>query len=353
MEKIDFSKREILKYTGDFSQVFGTKDYTLSGGKSQGVRAIDVKNGSGLEFTVLPDRGMDIAWLSYKGTNISYISKTGIVSSEYYNEAGTNFLRNFYAGFLTTCGLMNVGSSCIDNGEQFGLHGRISNTPGEEVSSGTEWIDGKPVFKVRGRMREARVFGENVILQREITCLGGENKITIRDTLENNGFRREPFMLLYHFNLGYPMLDEHSYLEVPTVKVEPRDEEAEKELQSYNVFQKPTPNYLEQVFYHDLKAAENGNTCAALINEELGLGVAIRFNKNQLFNLTEWKQMGEGEYVLGIEPCNCFVGGREDARNKRVIEYLEPGEVRVFEIEAEILDGAAEIDRIKHEISTL
>lgn len=262
-------------------------------------------------------------------------------------------MRNFYAGFLTTCGLMNVGSPCIDNGETHGLHGRISNTPAEEVYSGTEWIEGKPVLKVSGRMREARVFGENIILHREIICLGGDHKITIRDTLENNGFRKEPFMLLYHFNMGYPILDENSYLVVPILKVEPRDEEAQKELQSYHVFQKPTPDYLEQVFYHDLKTTKDGDTCAALINDELGLGVVIRFNKNQLFNLTEWKQLGEGEYVLGIEPGNCYVGGREDAKNKGVLEYLEPGEARRFELKVEILEGAADIDRIKHEISTL
>ncbi|WP_054954677.1 aldose 1-epimerase family protein [Paenibacillus dakarensis] len=353
MQKMSLNKREILKYVGDFSQVFGTKDYTLSGGKAQGVRAIDVKNGSGLEFTVLPDRGLDIAWLSYKGSNISYISKTGIVAPEYYNEAGTSFFRNFFAGFLTTCGLMNVGSPCEDHGESFGLHGRISNTPAEEVYSGTEWIDGQPVLKIRGRMREAKVFGENVTLDREITCRVGDNKLTIRDTVENNGFRKEPLMLLYHFNMGYPMLDEHAYLVTPTLKVEPRDEEAQKGVAAYHVFQKPTPDYLEQVFYHDLRAASSGATCVALINEELGLGVAIRFNKNQLFNLVQWKQMGEGEYVLGIEPSNCFVGGREDARKTGVLDELEPGEVRAFEIEAEILEGAGDIRRIKDEIAAI
>lgn len=85
MPENQLSKRKILKYVGDSSQIFGTKDYTLNGGKSHGVRAIDVKNGSGLEFTVLPDRCMDIGWLSYKGKNLSYISKTGIVSPQYYN----------------------------------------------------------------------------------------------------------------------------------------------------------------------------------------------------------------------------------------------------------------------------
>lgn len=62
---------------------------------------------------------------------------------------------------------MNVGAPCTEDGEDFGLHGRISNTPGENISSGIEWDNDKPVIKVKGRMREARLFGENVILERE------------------------------------------------------------------------------------------------------------------------------------------------------------------------------------------
>ena len=51
----------MLKYIGDFSQLFGIKEYTLSGGKTKGVKAFDVRNGSGLEITVLSDRCLDIA----------------------------------------------------------------------------------------------------------------------------------------------------------------------------------------------------------------------------------------------------------------------------------------------------
>ncbi len=350
MSKVDFSKREILKYIGDFTQVFGTKEYTLSGGKAQGVKAVDVKNGSGLEFTVLPDRCMDIAWLSYKGSNMSYISKTGIVAPQYYNETGLNWLRSFYAGFLTTCGLMNVGAPCTENGEAFGLHGRISNTPAENVSSGTVWENGQPVIKVKGSMREARLFGENVVHDREITCKAGKNILIIDDKIENYGFRKEPLMLLYHFNLGYPLLDEDAVFIAATNAVKPRDVESEEGTQFCNVFQKPTPDYKEQVFYHDLKTDNTGNTCAALINEKLGLGMALRFNKNQLFNLTQWKMMGEGEYVLGIEPCNCYGSGREDLKEKGLLEYIGPGEIRTFRIEIEIIDGLDEINRVKDEI---
>lgn len=353
MPKGTFTKREILKYIGDFSQIFGTKDYILNDGKSKGVRAIDVKNGSGMEFTVLPDRCMDIASLSYRGNNLSYMSKTGIVSPQYFNETGTNFLRSFYAGFLTTCGLMNAGSPCTDKGESFGLHGRISNTPGENISSTTEWVNFEPTIKIKGKMREARLFGENIVLEREITCKCGENKIIIEDTVENYGFREEPLMLLYHINLGYPLLDENAAFIAPTKGAIPRDEEAEKGTETYNIIQKPTPGYNEQVFYHDLNTDRIGNTLALLANEDLKLGIVIRFNKKQLFNLSQWKQMGEGEYVLGIEPANCYVGGRADSRRNGTLEFLKPGEVRSFKLVAEILDGASELKRVTDEISKL
>jgi hypothetical protein len=349
----NLNKREMLRYVGDFSQLFGIKEYTLNGGKAKGVKAFDVKNGSGLEFTVLADRCLDIAGLAFKGINCSYISKAGIVAPEYYDESGIGFMRSFHAGFLTTCGLRNVGTPCEVNGETFSLHGRISNTPGEEISTTTEWIDNFPVLTISGKMREARLFGENMILGRKITCNYGENKFTIQNTVENFGFKREAIMLLFHFNLGYPLLDEDAILVTPTKKLTPRDQEALGGEELYHQCQQPTPGYSEQVFYHDLKSNQNGETCVALINKKVEIGIALYFNKNQLFNFTQWKQMGEGEYVMGMEPCNCYVGGRSDPRNSDVLEYLEPGEIRNFDLTIELLNGTDEIDTLIKNINSL
>ncbi len=344
MTTTNLNKRQMLKYVGDFSQLFGIKEYTLVGGKADGVRAFDVNNGSGLVFTILADRCLDIAGLSFKGYNCSYISKTGIVAPQYYDQNGIGFLRSFHSGFFTTCGLRNVGGPCEENGESFGLHGRISNTPAEEICASTEWIDDVPVLTISGKIREARVFGENLRLGRKIICKYGENKITIQNTVENLGFNREPLMLLFHFNLGYPLLDKDSLLVTPTLKLKPKDQEAAKGEASYNQCQQPTPGFAEQVFYHDLASDNDGETRAALINKKLEIGVALSFNKNQLFNFTQWKQMGEGEYVMGMEPCNCFVGGRLDPENKKNIQYLEPGEIRNFDIDITLLGNNNEID---------
>ena len=346
-------KREMLRYVGDFSQLFGIKEYTLADGKAKGVRAYDVKNGSGLEFTIVADRCLDIAGLSFKGINCSYIAKAGIVAPEYYDENGVGFLRSYLAGFLTTCGLRNVGSPCEENGEYFPLHGRIANTPGEQVTATTEWIDDIPVLTISGKMREARLFGENLILTRKIITKYGENRITLQNSVENLGFKREALMLLFHFNMGYPLLDENAILVTPTAKLIPRDQEAINGATLYSECQLPTPDYAEQVFYHELNADMEGNTSVALINKKLEIGVALHYHKNQLFNFAQWKQMGEGDYVMGMEPCNCFVGGRIDPRNSDVKEFLEPGEIRNFDLTIELLNGMEEINDMIKKINSL
>jgi hypothetical protein len=343
MSNTILAKREILRYTGDHSQLFGIKPYIMTGGRADGVRAFDIRNGSGLEFTVLQDRCLDISALSFKGINCSYLSKAGVVSPYYYEKDENGFLRNFYSGMLTTCGLRNVGPPCVDGGEIFTQHGRISNIAAENVSACVEMNTHPATMTVSGTMREACVFGENLLLHRRIACRQGENKILISNTVENAGFRREALMLLFHFNIGYPLLDEDAYLVAPSAKVTPRDAEAESGIADWNRCGKPAPDYREQVFYHDLKAGNDGNTSVALINKKLNIGLALLFNKRQMPHFTQWKQMGEGEYVMGLEPCNCFVDGRTAPCNKDVIRYLEPGETCNVDISVEILDGTDEI----------
>ena len=335
------SKENLMKRIGDISQIAGAKLYELSTGKAKAVSAVDIKTGTGFEFTVLPDRGMDIAWCSYKGIPISFISKTGVVSPNHYNEEGLGFLRGFYGGLLTTCGLTYMGAPNKDEGENLGLHGRASNTPAEDVSIYQEWEEDEFVIRLRGKIRESRVFGENITLIREIVTRLGSNKIVITDTVENCGFDTQPLMLLYHCNFGYPIVSKDTTLYTNSKVITPRDQEAEKGISEYNTFEEPTHKYAEQVYYHDIVPHSENIAKATLFNPTInnhGLGAYVQFDKTQLPYFIEWKQMGEGDYVVGLEPGTWYPEGRSKARERSELQWLKPGEKRLFHLEIAVIE---------------
>ena len=72
--RIDRDRSEILKRVGSTYQIAGTRHYRLSNGYSHDTKAIDVKTGSGLEYTIVEDRGLDLSLVSYKGINLTYFS---------------------------------------------------------------------------------------------------------------------------------------------------------------------------------------------------------------------------------------------------------------------------------------
>ena len=147
------------------------------------MRLLEVRNGKGLEFTVSADRCADIARLRFRGENYGFFSVNGYVAPSYYDDKEAGWLKNFTAGFLTTCGLLAVGSPCVDQGEALPLHGAVDNIPAERVL----WD-----------MRHAQIFSTKLLLTRTITCSRRKNEVTVSDTVENIGSETSPLMLLYH-----------------------------------------------------------------------------------------------------------------------------------------------------------
>ena len=339
----EYTKRELMKRVGDISQLAGARLCTLESGKAKGVAAVDVKTGSGLNFTVLPDRGMDIAWADYKGISLGYISKTGVVAPTFYDSNGLEFLRSFYGGLLTTCGLTYMGAPCVDEGKALGLHGKASNLPADDLCVTNEWVGDDFVMSIKGRIREAMVFSENITLTREITARIGESKFTIRDAIENCGYTAQPLMLLYHCNFGYPLLDESTELIMPgNSTVKGSNDESAKGIKECKVFSDPIHGYAEQVFYHDPATKEDGKVTATLFNKALGnngLSLNLTFNKKQLPYFVEWKQVGEGDYVVGLEPATWYTQGRCEARKRGELTFIEPGEIKNVELEIAVCEG--------------
>ena len=311
-------------YIGHESQLYGVEEVRLVGGRGDGMRLLNIKNGKGLELTVSSDRCADISRLSLGGVNFGYFAPCGYVAPTYYDHVGAGFLKSFTAGFLTTCGLSAVGSPCVDDGEETPLHGTISNTPAEIVNY---WTDDKYIH-VMARIRDAQIFGRQLLLDREYLISLDSNEMTMTDTVTNIGSREVPLQMLYHCNIGYPLLDEDTELSIPSVEVTPRNAHAAEDIQNCLKMEKPQPGYEERCYFHKMQ----GEAKVIVYNKKLSKGLIMSYDSNVLKYFTEWKMMGVHDYVLGIEPGNTLPDGRDGMRAKGLLEMLSPGEKKTHSI---------------------
>jgi hypothetical protein len=336
-----WNREELLQRVGHMDQLAGIRSVEGADGLARGSRMFEVWTGGGLTFTVHTDRALDITTFRYKDIPLAWHSSGGAVHPAHYEPEGLGWLRSFAGGLLATCGLDQFGAPNVDQGEALGLHGRISNLPGRFVTYRTGWADEQYVLEMSGEVRQTRLFGENLVLRRRILSWLGASSIRIEDVVTNEGFAPWPHMILYHFNLGFPLISEATQLLLDVDETVARDADAAAGLDAWDTFEAPTPGYKEQVFHHALRADAEGRVQIEVANRAIGLGLRWRYDRATLPHLFEWKMMGEGAYVLGIEPANSSgIGGRADARQKGDLPVLEPGESRRYVIDVEVLEYA-------------
>jgi hypothetical protein len=353
----NWTRDEIRSRVGGVEQLCGIERVVLDDGHARGVRAAILRTGTGLEIEVLLDRAMDLGRASFCGKTLAYRAPGGDSHPAFYDASGLNWLRTFGVGLLATCGLQNVGSPSEDEGVAHGLHGGISATPAREISVDSCWEGSEYRFRLTGRMREITplgLFGPNLSLTRSISAVLGSNTIEISDTVENEGFTEAPLMLLYHFNLGFPLLDQGGKLLTASAKVTPRDATAEPGLKTWGQIDAPKPGYAEQVFFHEMKADDKGWAKAMLVSptrpEDGPLALCLEYDTSTLPRFTQWKQLGSGVYVMGLEPANCLVMGRAAEREGGTLCMLRPGEKRSSSLRVNVFNNAEEIARVEGEL---
>lgn len=345
-------REQLLRRVGSLQQLAYIRPVTFEEGRAKGLRAYEVKNGP-LSYRVLADKCLDVEEFCYKGVNLNFLSKPGLQGRNHYDTHGDEALRSIMGGLFFTAGLENICAPCTLNGKDYPMHGRIRTTPAEHISADGVWEGDQYVLRCSGEMREAELFGENLILRRTVETRLGERKITVTDTIENQGFRSEPLMLLYHINLGYPLLDEGTELVMATRKVTPRDDTTAGHEDRWNLMDAPKDNEPEYVFIHDLLADEKGNSQVYVLNDKLGLGVKLEFARKNLPYFMEWKSTASGDYVLGLEPSNSCVYGRPRHEAEGNLHHLAPFASETNVLTFSILEGAEELAAAREEAATL
>lgn len=312
---------------------------------------LDFHTGGGLNFSVVPDRCMDIAFAEFRGRNLVWLSPTSIVGPAHYEPQGWGWLRGFFGGLLTTCGLINVGVPDTYRNEPVGGHGRIAYTPATNVSYDMVWVGDELHLVARGEMRESRPPHTNILLKRSIHAVAGGKSIRIHDRVINEGPEKIPHQILYHVNAGFPVLSAASNLIAGVRTVTPRDDAAADAKELFRFCQGPTPSYAEKVYYHDIAPCNDGMCWAALVNADLdgGMGLYVKYDPRTLPTLVQWKMMGEGMYVVGMEPANTYGIGMDRLKALGLLKMLNPGEEIDHRIEIGVLSGDDEIRNFEKE----
>ncbi len=318
-----WTRTELVQYVGHMDQIAGIRAMKNTDGTSSDGRIFQVYTGSGLTFRILADRALDIGACQHNGRAVAWSSAVGEVHPAYYETEGLGWLRSFPGGLMTTCGLDHFGAPTGD----YGIHGRVGNLPAHQVGYRTYWQGDDYFLEITGQVRQARLFGENLVLQRRIWTQLGSSTIHVEDIVTNEGFEPVPHMILYHCNLGFPLVSTDTTLHVDAEQTIARDAVAEAGLHEWMCFQTPTAGYSEQVFRHTPHADEAGWVTALVENPLMKL--QLRYNSATLPHLFQWKMMGQGAYVLGIEPANS-----PDIEGKRrEVPQLEAGEHRAYSLE--------------------
>lgn len=327
------------------AQLGGIETAVLDNGAGRGTRIAWVNTGAGLRYKVVIDRAMDIADAAFNQHNLVWLSHGGVTSPEPFSLHGADWLRTFGGGLVTTCGLSFFGPPENDEYGERGLHGLISNqTATLESVIQPDPARGRMEMSITGRIRETQAFGPSLELKRTISGELGKPVIRIRDEVMNLGNTATPHMILYHCNLGWPLVDEGADIVWKgSWQSRPRDTDR-RIFNEGNNFRKvvaPLDEHSgvgEAVAYIEPEADASGNCACGIYNEKLNLALAIRFNKNQLPVLNNWQHWGKGEYVVGLEPATNTPAGQSKARQEQKLIYLQPGEVKSYDLEFEILN---------------
>ena len=331
------------KYISNHHQIGGIETSILDNGIGRGNRIAWINSGSGLRFKVNFDRGMDIGEAFYNQHCLTWLSHGGIPAPQTLSDIGTNWLRTFGGGLLTTCGLQHVGGPESDEFGERGIHGNISNLPAQiESIIQPDPSRGKMEMSITGVIKESKIFGPNLELRRTISLTLGKSEIRIHDEVINKGNAIAPLMVLYHINFGYPLAQEGTQIfwegqwkprfggEYPKIFKEGND---------FKTCPAPLESHSEggeEVALISPIPDKNDKCQCGLFNPKLNLKIEIEFYKSQLPYLSNWQHFGKGEYVTGLEPGTNWPIGQKQARENQELLFLEPQATKNFEITLKI-----------------
>jgi Domain of unknown function (DUF4432) len=357
--------RELRQRTGDTASVGGIRQLVFDNGVERGVRTAEVRTAAGLQFDVLLDRALDLGSATLGGIPFAWRSGNGFRHPglhENSDEGGLSWLRSL-DGLLVTAGLDHTlfGNTTDATGYaypprteiQHGLHGRLTAIPGRLTEATEVWTGDECVLRVRGEVIQATSFGEHLRLTRTIEVDFAGTEIRLHDVVDNLGFERTPHMFLYHFNFGWPLVDEGTEFVAPIARHLWASDSVAEQNTSYRVMSAPQRGFVEQVTEHELVPGADGRHRVGLIRADGERGVELSWDAATMPHFFEWQNLRDGQYAVGLEPSSHAVAGDNAARADGTMTWLEHGESREYRTTLRVLQGATETDAARAAIRAI
>ena len=205
---------------------------TRGDGWERELRCVQLQNDR-LAIEIVVDRGLDIAGARIRQVPIAWRSPTDIVAPWFVENSGFGPHRSFFGGLLKTGGLDHIGLpssvKAPEGGQASGeypMHGRISGAPAKLEGYGVRQSGNELEAFVEGSVTQVAVFDEHLTLSRRITIAFGSAVIHVADRVANHGFRDSPLAVLYHVNVGWPVVAPGASIQTPPRRIWGDDEYA-------------------------------------------------------------------------------------------------------------------------------
>lgn len=327
------------------------------GGVSDGVEVIEVNTGP-TRALILPSRGMSIWRVQSDGVDFRWRSPVeGPVhpaAVPIFDPSGLGWLEGFDE-LVVRCGLESNGAPEHDKHGHLvhPLHGRIANLAAQSLS--VEYDEASGRIEVIGEIIESRLFFKRLVLRSRIRFQAGSPDIDLLDDVTNELSSPMTSQLLYHVNLGDPVLDEASRIDLPIDSLAPKDALSAGEIDQWNLVNAPESGYSERVYFAKLLSDENQNTTALLRSASGKRGLAVSFHTAELSRFIVWKNtaaLTDG-YVVGLEPATNFPNTRSyEAQQGRVVE-IQPGETKSFRLTIHPLSSEQRVEQFSQRVNDL
>lgn len=319
---------------------------TLGDGVERGVRVVELRTACGLDVEIVVDRGGDIGRLALNGKTFSWHAPHGMRAPWLLNPAnddGFGFLRGFN-GFLNTCGLDHIRQPDRDDLDDatmsassqanYPLHGSGTFDPARLIGYGLEDNTPEPYLWCHLERIESMTMRSALRLRRKFHLPLWGRSISIKDEVVNVGHGLASHMMLYHFNVGYPLVAPGTRLSIENgIEVwqsEPHD--------SLSVFPEPLEPQAGELSIFEL----SGNTAKfKILNESIGCGMDFTLDTAGLPYVQLLRMTSPSQYGVGIEPCTTRARSRQAARDIDELAVLKPGDCREYAVDIEVFENSS------------